>query len=100
HRDVQDELTSPAQKARQTVSVAVAEEEHGLKEHHAGVPDRRASAEERQERFGDDRLNEEEERGGEEDGRGEEEAHAARRILRDFRDSENAGGKSVIRTRS
>src|ERR1700741_908084 len=53
---------------REEVGVAVAGEEQGLEEHHAGVPDAGAAAQEREEDLAAHGLGDEEECRGEEDG--------------------------------
>ena len=71
HDDLQQGLTTCAEPAECEVCVEISEEQRGLKEQHARVPDGGGSAETRQQHLGEHGLHEKEERGGEE-GRGDE----------------------------
>ena len=60
---MQDRLPAVPEPRRGGVSIGVAGQERGLEEHHAGVPDGRRAAQERQDHLADHRLDHEQERG-------------------------------------
>src|SRR5205809_1417306 len=64
-----EQCLAPRAEAMGEVGVRVTGEQHALKEHQAGRPNRRRAAEPRQDLHGDDRLNQEQQEGGEEDRR-------------------------------
>ena len=56
---MKDNLATRAHIRSRRMRVAVAGEQDTLKEHHAGIPDRRRPAQQREHHFGDHRLNNE-----------------------------------------
>ena len=68
-RQVQGGLPARGQGRRHHVRVEIAQQQRGLEEHHAGVPDRGRPAQQRQQHAGGERLHEEEQSGTQEDGR-------------------------------
>src|SRR5262249_16143728 len=73
HAQVHEHLAPNAQPAAEQMCVAVAGQEGGLEEDHAGVPDRRCAAEQRQNHLGDHGLHQKEQQGTGEKCCGEEE---------------------------
>ena len=72
HAGVHGPLPSRRDAAAQRVRVEISEQEHGLKEDHAGAPDRGAAAEHRQQDLADQRLHDEQQRCGSENRQREE----------------------------
>jgi hypothetical protein len=68
--DVSDGLPTGRQFFMQPVSVKVAQQEHHLKEQHAGAPHRRRAAKPWQDHLGDDRLHLKKKECGKKNGQG------------------------------
>jgi hypothetical protein len=74
---VNEHLPAHPQAGGQDVRVGVAQQEQGLEEQHAGVPNGRAAAELRQHHLGDHQFEPEEEGRAQEDGGGKQDRHGA-----------------------
>ena len=66
--EMDDCLEAKGKAGRQKMRVSIAGQQHGLKKYHAGVPDRRGAAQQRQKHLGNHRLHPKQEHGAGEQG--------------------------------